>query len=92
METDPVCGMTVEPARAAATRAHDGHTYYFCCDHCAAKFRENPAKYLTPSPSPPAHQAPAAAQHTTPGAVSDAVDALFLKLAKEAKAERRGRV
>src|SRR5438093_869922 len=28
--TDPVCGMTVDPARAAASVTHDGHTYYFC--------------------------------------------------------------
>ena len=63
METDPVCGMTVEPARAAATRAHDGHTYYFCARGCAVAFEKEPWTYVggsresyaapvIPSPSP----------------------------------------
>jgi Cu+-exporting ATPase len=47
MERDPVCGMTVDPERAAATAEHDGKTYYFCCAGCAGKFRADPQKYLT---------------------------------------------
>jgi hypothetical protein len=35
---DPVCGMQVEIANAAATLELDGRTYYFCCDHCKHKF------------------------------------------------------
>ena len=27
---DPVCGMSVDPATAAATREYGGVTYYFC--------------------------------------------------------------
>src|SRR5215470_11463479 len=46
MATDPVCSMTVEPARAAATRAHDGHTYYFCARACALAFEKEPWKYV----------------------------------------------
>jgi Cu+-exporting ATPase len=45
-ETDPVCGMTVDPAHAAGMVEHDGHTYLFCSRHCAEKFRADPAKYL----------------------------------------------
>lgn len=26
---------------------HGGKSYYFCCPGCDAKFKENPAKYLT---------------------------------------------
>src|SRR5277367_1418735 len=47
MEHDPVCGMTVDPTRAAAQAEHGGETYYFCCAGCAAKFRAEPAKYLS---------------------------------------------
>jgi P-type Cu+ transporter len=43
---DPVCGMTVERAHAAATRAHDGTTYYFCNQRCAERFASDPRKYL----------------------------------------------
>ncbi|HKV06397.1 MAG TPA: heavy metal translocating P-type ATPase [Candidatus Acidoferrales bacterium] len=46
MAKDPVCGMTVDPERAAATAQHAGATYYFCCAGCAEKFRANPEKYL----------------------------------------------
>jgi P-type Cu+ transporter len=46
MALDPVCGMTVDPARAAARIEHDGTTYFFCSKGCAAKFTADPARYL----------------------------------------------
>ncbi|HXJ17414.1 MAG TPA: heavy metal translocating P-type ATPase [Candidatus Polarisedimenticolia bacterium] len=46
MERDPVCGMRVDPERAAATAEHAGKTYYFCCAGCAGKFRADPQQYL----------------------------------------------
>ena len=42
---DPVCGMTVTPDSAAASREHDGTTYYFCSTHCAAAFDADPQRY-----------------------------------------------
>ena len=47
IEKDPVCGMTVDPARAKATHEHAGKTYCFCCRGCQEKFIAEPAKYLT---------------------------------------------
>ncbi|HXE76339.1 MAG TPA: heavy metal translocating P-type ATPase [Candidatus Xenobia bacterium] len=44
---DPVCGMMVEPARAAGSCEYKGKTYYFCAPHCLEKFRSTPEKYLT---------------------------------------------
>jgi Cu+-exporting ATPase len=44
--TDPVCGMQVDPAKAAGTVEHDGETYYFCSPSCERKFAADPAKYL----------------------------------------------
>ena len=35
---DPICGMTVDPAKAAGTFIHDGKTYYFCSKGCLQKF------------------------------------------------------
>jgi P-type Cu+ transporter len=43
---DPICGMTVEPSTAAAKHVHNGQTYYFCSQHCLAKFKEDPDKFL----------------------------------------------
>lgn len=41
---DPVCGMTVEPAKAMAIR-HLGRTFYLCSAQCREKFLEAPGKY-----------------------------------------------
>jgi len=38
---DPICGMTVDPKKAAATIEYDGQPYYFCSKGCAAKFQQN---------------------------------------------------
>jgi Cu+-exporting ATPase len=35
---DPVCGMTVDPARAAGTSERGGVRYYFCSPGCKKKF------------------------------------------------------
>ena len=44
--TDPVCGMAVDPTRAAGSTVHDGQTYYFCSTGCLHKFRAEPQKFL----------------------------------------------
>ncbi len=54
-EVDPVCGMAVQPATAAASYAYEGKTYYFCCQGCLTKFQADPAKYLKPSAKPESH-------------------------------------
>lgn len=43
---DPVCGMAVDPADAAATVEHAGETYYFCCHGCGDSFENDPESYL----------------------------------------------
>src|SRR4051812_46496058 len=50
---DPVCGMTVVPERAAAHVLQDGKDFYFCSKGCAAKFQQDPAKYLAAPGSSP---------------------------------------
>ena len=45
MEKDPVCGMQVDPARAAGRSEHKGKTYFFCSTSCKAKFDGNPGQY-----------------------------------------------
>ncbi len=45
-EVDPVCGMMVEPQKAAATSAYKGKTYYFCSRGCKVVFDRDPEKYL----------------------------------------------
>src|ERR1700730_10949586 len=45
-EKDPVCGMTVEPSKAAAKQQFRGTTYHFCSRGCAARFAKEPEKFL----------------------------------------------
>lgn len=49
---DPVCGMTVDPAKTAHHAEHDGHAYYFCSAGCRTKFVASPAMYLGDKPRP----------------------------------------
>lgn len=46
LDRDPVCGMNVDAAKAAASLTHEGSSYYFCCRSCADKFEAEPQKYL----------------------------------------------
>jgi Cu+-exporting ATPase len=43
--TDPVCGMTIDPAAAIGSSRYDGETYFFCSRGCEAKFDAAPATY-----------------------------------------------
>src|SRR6185437_2691235 len=52
--TDPVCGMSVDPATAKHKAEHGGQTYYFCCNGCKTKFTADPNKYLKPRAPEPA--------------------------------------
>jgi Cu+-exporting ATPase len=46
LATDPVCGMNVNPGKAAGTHAYGGQTYFFCSKGCLEDFRSQPEKYL----------------------------------------------
>lgn len=57
---DPVCEMTVDPARAAASYVHAGVTYYFCSRSCHERFQANPHEFVAPSISHTTTTSPAA--------------------------------
>ena len=45
MPIDPICGATVsEESKFKAV--YKGVTYYFCCEHCLARFNEDPERYV----------------------------------------------
>jgi len=46
MATDPVCGMNVEPEKAAAKQEYAEQTWYFCSDRCHEKFKVVPQQYV----------------------------------------------
>jgi len=43
---DPVCGMTVDPAKSPHRAEHEGQSYHFCSAGCLAKFSGEPELYL----------------------------------------------
>ncbi|HEX6769855.1 MAG TPA: heavy metal translocating P-type ATPase [Candidatus Binatia bacterium] len=74
---DPICDMTVDPAKAAGKFDFEGETYFFCSVHCQKLFQSDPAKYIAAAKArqsalPPAgtahqahtHQLEAKADHT----------------------------
>jgi YHS domain-containing protein len=44
--TDPVCGMQINKAFAAAQMKYQGKMYYFCLEDCLRKFDADPGMYL----------------------------------------------
>ena len=61
METDVVCGMRVDPAKAAGSVVHAGEMYYFCSKGCLERFRADPDRYLSAD-----HHPAMPAMHVTP--------------------------
>ena len=43
--TDPVCGMTIDTAKAAGQEQWQGRTFYFCSKSCQEKFKAAPERY-----------------------------------------------
>ena len=51
---DPTCGMQVQTANAPAQRTHDHRQYWFCSDHCAERFSQDPERFAK-APHPGDH-------------------------------------
>lgn len=45
--TDPVCGMQIDSAKAAAREEYQRQTYYFCSASCREKFKATPERYVS---------------------------------------------
>ena len=50
--TDPVCGMTIDPADAAAHAEFEGATYHFCSTGCHDTFTAEPSTYIANPTTP----------------------------------------
>src|SRR5437870_2424123 len=61
---DPVCGMSVDPAKAGGKVEHDGKAYYFCSKRCAERFAQGPEKFLAAPGTAGMEDAHAPAKHT----------------------------
>ncbi|MCW4463560.1 heavy metal translocating P-type ATPase [Sphingomonas sp. BT-65] len=57
---DPVCGMTVDPAKTQHHAWHDGEEFHFCSAGCRTKFLADPERYLSDAPRPEPEGTPGA--------------------------------
>jgi Cu+-exporting ATPase len=57
---DPVCGMTVDPAKTPHHAWHVGEDYHFCSTGCRTKFLADPERYLNDAPHPEPEATPGA--------------------------------
>lgn len=53
MTKDPVCGMVVDPTKAAATTEYKGKTYYFCTSGCKSAFERGLEKFVDQTKTDP---------------------------------------
>ena len=68
LETDPVCGMKVDPkVTRGGSHEHAGRTYYFCNPRCRERFAADPGHWLKAGPSPTAMSAQPAPAPPAPG-------------------------
>ena len=59
---DPVCGMTVDPAKALSS-VHAGQTYYFCSTTCRDRFAASPETFTGNGEKPTANMGTSHATH-----------------------------
>ena len=43
--TDPVCGMSLDPEKAAAREDYGGWVYFFCSNSCHLLFKQSPERF-----------------------------------------------
>jgi Cu+-exporting ATPase len=71
---DPVCGMAVNPASARARREWEGREFHFCCEGCARKFDQDPARHANGDLRPLPQASVAVVPHPAAGDALPAVD------------------
>ncbi|WP_036259234.1 heavy metal translocating P-type ATPase [Methylocapsa aurea] len=65
---DPVCGMSIDPAKTKRAAEYEERTYYFCSAHCRDKFTVDPERYVrrAAAAAPKTPPAPAGTIYTCP--------------------------
>jgi Cu+-exporting ATPase len=74
---DPVCGMQVDPAKAAGQSQYQGLTYSFCSLGCKKKFDLNPAQHMQSDTELPLLQPQSVAVAPTTGATKVAASGKY---------------
>jgi Cu+-exporting ATPase len=96
---DPVCGMEVDAAGAAATATYAGKRYYFCSAGCRNRFEASPSQFVrAPTPSTTEDTRRAMVGHAPPGPAAatkdlakDPICGMMVSKATALSSERGGR-
>ncbi|MBI5888523.1 MAG: heavy metal translocating P-type ATPase [Deltaproteobacteria bacterium] len=92
MAKDPVCGMEVDPVKAAGKSAYKGETIYFCNLKCKARFDASPEAFARPLGAEEAHvQMKEAGPHAHDTA-KDPICGMVVDKRKSLKKEMGGRM
>ena len=86
---DPICGMTVEESKAAATYNYKGKTYYFCNIRCKEKFEKEPEAALEQSKV--RSQKSGVKEPSTEGMAKDPICGMVVPKEHSLKTEMHGR-
>lgn len=90
MPKDPVCGMEVDPKKAAGTSVYKEETLYFCNPHCKERFDANPETFMA-SPKTGTAMKPAPVTVGTHEMAKDPICGMVVDKEKSLKAEMGGR-
>jgi Cu+-exporting ATPase len=74
---DPICGMEIDPAKAAGLSQYQGQTYSFCSVGCKKKFDLNPAQYIQSDTWSPLLQPQSVAVPPAAGAIKAAASGKY---------------
>ncbi|HMB47809.1 MAG TPA: heavy metal translocating P-type ATPase [Afifellaceae bacterium] len=66
LETDPVCGMSVDPQGGKPSFGYHGTQYHFCSQGCHDRFSADPEHYLSGAHRKADEEMPAGTQYTCP--------------------------
>lgn len=84
MAKDPVCGMTVEPSKAAGKSLYKGMDVYFCALRCKEKFDADPGSFM-------GSERPKQAEVTSHEMSKDPICGMVVDKEKSLKSELGGR-
>ncbi len=86
---DPVCGMTIDPKKAAGSSEYQSETYYFCSTQCLHRFREDPEAFLNTAAAALTLQQ-ASIQHAETSAGSTNSEAYTCPMHPEVRSDKPG--
>jgi len=93
MAKDPVCGMDVDPKKAAGKSEYEGTAVYFCSLKCKERFDANPEAFISKAEpkKAEAHKAMVAAEAGAHETAKDPICGMVVDKAKSLKKEQGGR-